>query len=501
MPVYARDVLAGKSDIATPFPSLRSGNSHSLQSTVTFINNNYYVTGALKNDGRESAGAAEGKLSAFTSYVSGSEMSSGAADDGYSSNILIIGLGNQAETSGDGPQPYPYLNLRLEGYGNNFVNPSSYFDYGSYVTGYQNQLGHNDSDYNYGYCSIVQGWTNKLYSNYLATVIGVSNYLYAVNTAGSASAAGPHLYVFGQANKLIGGSNNSVMIGSGNNTSGTNNGSVQNAVWIGMTNTGGGEGTYQFGKSNYISGSDNYTFGHNNDNRGNGFSGGYMVGDNNVSTATKSYIIGNNNTVSTTDTGSINVMLGTYNTATHGAGVMLGRKNSNTSVNSKDSVAIGQFVALRNKNTISMGGGSDVAAVGTGLVGNYQETTAFYMCKTANATPVEAFLGGGVLADAATARNSIPTDCTATFSYTVTARRTDADGSSAGWHGKGVIRNDGGTTALVGSVTLTEIGKEGFGVSVAPVFTAANDALTLTLTGDTTTIGWHAVVKMNMVVG
>ena len=50
-------------------------------------------------------------------------------------------------------------------------------------------------------------------------------------------------------------------------------------------------------------------------------------------------------------------------------------------------------------------------------------------------------------------------------------------------------------------MTLTEIGKEGFGVTVAPVFTAANDALTLTLTGDTTTIGWHAVVKMNMVVG
>ena len=290
-------------------------------------------------------------------------------------------------------------------------------------------------------------------------------------------------------------------MGVSNNNTGATSGPIDNSAWIGKSNTGSGSHSYQIGASNYCSGSYTFSFGKNNDNRGNGFNGTYIVGNNNVNTATRAYIMGDYNTISTTDTGSINVMLGAYNTATHGAGVMLGRKNSNTSVNSKDSVAIGQFVALRNKNTISMGGGSDVAAVGTGLVGNYQETTAFYMCKTANATPVEAFLGGGVLADAATARNSIPTDCTATFSYTVTARRTDADGSSAGWHGKGVIRNDGGTTALVGSVTLTEIGKEGFGVPVAPVFTAANDALTLTLTGDTTTIGWHAVVKMNMVVG
>ena len=500
--VRASDVLCGKSGIETPFASPRSGNSYLPASTVTFINNKYFVTGAIKNDGTlgEPAGAAEGTLGYMCSYVSGNNTFSGGEESnyGYSNNILMIGYANQAVTSQD---TYPYNNLRLEGYNNKFINPSPYFDYGTYVTGYQNVIGSDTSEYNYGYCSNVQGWGNNLHSNYASTVIGIGNNILAVNTTGGAAIAGPYLFIYGQGNKFIGGSEESFFLGMQNSNSGATGSPVESSVWIGKSNRGGGSTSYQIGRDNYCSGSYTFSLGNDNDNRGNGANGSYIVGKHNVSTATRAYIMGDTNTISTTDTGSINIMLGAYNTATHGAGVMLGRKNSNTSVNSRDSVAIGQFVALRNKNTISMGGGSDVAAVGTGLVGNYQETTAFYMAKTTDATPLEAFLGGGVVADAATARNSIPTDCTATFSYTVTARRTDADGSSAGWHGKGVIRNDGGTTALVGAVTLTEIGKEGFGVTVAPVFTAANDALTLTLTGDTTTIGWHAVVKMNMVVG
>ena len=89
------------------------------------------------------------------------------------------------------------------------------------------------------------------------------------------------------------------------------------------------------------------------------------------------------------------------------------------------------------------------------------------------------------------------------FSYTVTARRTDVDGHNAYWTGSGLITNDAGTVAIIGSVSKTEVAKVGFAtVDIAFTADASNDTLILTVTGEAgETITWHAVVTQNIVVG
>lgn len=106
-------------------------------------------------------------------------------------------------------------------------------------------------------------------------------------------------------------------------------------------------------------------------------------------------------------------------------------------------------------------------------------------------------------AGASTNRISIASDATYTFTGLVTARRTDADNESAGWEIKGVIDNNAGTTALVGSVTVTALGDDSAGTwLVAVEADNTNDALVIKVTGENSkTIRWGATVTLMKVKG
>lgn len=116
--------------------------------------------------------------------------------------------------------------------------------------------------------------------------------------------------------------------------------------------------------------------------------------------------------------------------------------------------------------------------------------------STSNATPTALFLNGS------STRMTIATDTTWTFSCFVTARRTDADNESAGYKLEGVVDNNAGTTALVGTVTTTILAEDTAAWDVAATADNTNDALIVTVTGETAkTIRWVAVCRTVEVTG
>ena len=115
------------------------------------------------------------------------------------------------------------------------------------------------------------------------------------------------------------------------------------------------------------------------------------------------------------------------------------------------------------------------------------EQNAVYRGTTLNNTPTEIFVNG-----VSNNRIAILSGYTYTFSILITALRTDGANESAGYRLDGVIDNQSGTTALVGSVIKTVIGEDTAGWDVAATADNTNDALVLTVTGSSATVKWFA---------
>ena len=115
---------------------------------------------------------------------------------------------------------------------------------------------------------------------------------------------------------------------------------------------------------------------------------------------------------------------------------------------------------------------------------------------TTNNTPLVISADAG--AAAAGNQVTLPNDSTYTFSALIVARRTDADGESAGYKIEGVIDRNGNaaSTALVGSPTVTVLGEDTAGWDVAVTANTTLGCLTITVTGENAkTIQWVAVVN------
>lgn len=98
--------------------------------------------------------------------------------------------------------------------------------------------------------------------------------------------------------------------------------------------------------------------------------------------------------------------------------------------------------------------------------------------STTDATQTELF------ADGSAGDISVPSDCTVAFDALITARQTDADNVSAGYTFFGVIDNNAGTTALVGSLgTVTTIGEDVAGWDVTATADDTNDGINILVTG------------------
>lgn len=99
---------------------------------------------------------------------------------------------------------------------------------------------------------------------------------------------------------------------------------------------------------------------------------------------------------------------------------------------------------------------------------------------------------------------SIPADTTYTFSIHIAARRTDADNESAGYRIEGVIDRNAtaGSTALVGSPTVTVLGEDTAAWDVSAQAETANGGLRVLCTGEAAkNIVWNAVFNITRVTG
>jgi hypothetical protein len=194
------------------------------------------------------------------------------------------------------------------------------------------------------------------------------------------------------------------------------------------------------------------------------------IGNNANATATNTVAIGTNST--TTVSGAIAIG---QNTGASGANcVAIGGNSSSTDsadCSAVDSVAIGQHILADDIGEFIFGSGEFATQ-------SDAHTSLFVLRNsTTDATQTELF------ADGSTGDISVPSDCAISFRINIVARQTDADDNSAGYLIEGVIDNNAGTTALVGSVTVTTIGEDVAGWDVTATADDTNDGINVLVTG------------------
>lgn len=201
--------------------------------------------------------------------------------------------------------------------------------------------------------------------------------------------------------------------------------------------------------------------------------------------------------------GAYSAAFGLTNTCAGGYGLSLGRTNTNSGAYS---VTVGRSNATTGDWALTTGysasnphdfshaiGGESFAAVG-----DCQSTVMVARAQTTNATLTAMRLG------AATQRISIPDQTTWAFEALIVARRTDADDESAGYKITGVIdrQTGAGTTALVGTPTVTVLAEDTAAWDATVVADSSTGALEFRVQGEASkTIRWVARVALSEVSG
>ena len=109
---------------------------------------------------------------------------------------------------------------------------------------------------------------------------------------------------------------------------------------------------------------------------------------------------------------------------------------------------------------------------------------------TSNATETELFVGG-----VSNSRVLVPLNKTMSYRADIVGRRTDASGTHAAFHIRGVITNAGGTTSDLGSLYEVILFRTSASIVVDVRKDDANDALGLFVTGIAgNLISWKAVI-------
>jgi hypothetical protein len=180
---------------------------------------------------------------------------------------------------------------------------------------------------------------------------------------------------------------------------------------------------------------------------------------------------------------------GTDNTASGNSAVVAGG-TSNAASGAYSSISGGRF-AVANKQ-------GQIAHTSTRFAANGDAQRSVYVvaATTTNATPTEMFL------NVTSGHVTIAQHTTWFFRADIVARRQDADNESAGYTITGVIDNNAGTTALVGTITKTVTAEDTAGWDVTATADNTNDALVFTATGENAkTIYWVAAIYTVEVTG
>jgi len=105
---------------------------------------------------------------------------------------------------------------------------------------------------------------------------------------------------------------------------------------------------------------------------------------------------------------------------------------------------------------------------------------------TTTSSQAELFLDGS------SQRMTIPSGSSWTFDILIVGRSSS---NSGGYRIVGLIENNGGTTSFVGTPTVTTLGEDVGSWDAIAVADTTNDALTVKVTGDNTSVRWVATVR------
>lgn len=177
------------------------------------------------------------------------------------------------------------------------------------------------------------------------------------------------------------------------------------------------------------------------------------------------------------------VAIGNAAVALGDAGVAIAVESTASATNS---TAIGRQSVADREGEINFSAASTITAFG-----DVRASRFILFNETTDATETELFVDTG-----ASVRLTLADDSTMTFKGLVTARRTDLDNESAGFKIEGVIDNNAGTVALVGVPSVTGLGDDAGGWSVAITADDTGDALAVKVTGEAAkTIRWSCVLE------
>lgn len=240
-----------------------------------------------------------------------------------------------------------------------------------------------------------------------------------------------------------------------------------------------------------------------NNTASNSYSGAF-VGYNQVVSGPNAVCLGGNtNTVS----GDNAVGLGGNNSVISGLNAAALGGNSHTVTGENAIVVGGNFNTASAAYSVAFGYGSSANRFGMithghafAAAGDAQREEYVLRRQTTDATATELTCDGA--AGGAANRMSIATDSAYAFSALIVGRATAANDNSAGYKIEGVIDNNAGTTAFVGTPTVTVLGEDTAAWDVVAEADNTNDALVIKVTGAAaTTIRWVASVRLVKVTG
>ncbi len=272
-------------------------------------------------------------------------------------------------------------------------------------------------------------------------------------------------------------------------------------VAIGVRADAGGAAAVAISDTANASGLSAVAIGENSDATGNNsvaIGGSSVDASSADATNTNAVAIGGNSLASDVDSvglgasavgsGNSSLAIGANSTASANRSIAIGRQTNASGANciaiggnltttdsadcsAADSVAIGQHILADDIGEFAFASGEFATQ-------SDAHTSIFVLRNsTTDTTQTELF------ADGSAGDISVPSDCTVSFRINVVARQTDADGVSAGYLVIGVIDNNAGTTALVGSVTTTTVGEDVAGWDVTATADDTNDGINVLVTG------------------
>jgi hypothetical protein len=175
---------------------------------------------------------------------------------------------------------------------------------------------------------------------------------------------------------------------------------------------------------------------------------------------------------------------GNYNTAGDGSvayGQTVGGGENNIANNQYTTIPGGYAAQASNYGQLAYANGAFATA------GDAQTSVYVLRNVTNDSVQTELFLDG------VNQRIKLASNQTLTFDILITAR--SSAGLSAGYQVRGVIKNVGGTTALIGAITKTVLGEEDAALDVDVQADNTNDALVVKVTGNILNFHWVATVR------